>query len=306
MTIMTTGLFPQDLRPGIKKWFGDYDKYAPIYSRIFEVLDDDRAFVENALLSGLGLLQTKAQGQSVRYDAGKQGYSPRYDHFTVSLGFQMTMEMMEDGIALKDAKRYAEELKRNALITDDVLAHSVLNNAFNSSYTMTNGDGQSLISTAHPIVGSGSSTTFSNQLGTTADLSEAALEQADIDIMNFVNDRGVRIFMKPEKLVVNVSNKYEAHRILESSQRYHTADNDANALKDLGTISEVIVTPYTTNPVSWYVLTDASNGLKFFNRKAAVVDNDSDFDTNSGKFKVIRRLSYGWDDPRGIYGTVGV
>lgn len=305
MPIMNTGLFPQDLRPGVKKWFGEYDQYETLYDRIFEVLSDDRAFVENALLSDFGLLQVKNQGQGVRYDGGKQGYSPRYDHFTIALGFQITMEMMQDGIALKNAKRFSEALKRSALQTDDVLAHSVLNNAF-STVTMTNGDGKTLIASDHPIVGSGSTTTVSNVLSVAADLSEAGLEQATIDIGNWVDDRGKRIKYRPKKLIVNLSNQFEAHRILKSQLRVASADHDINALRDMGVIDEVVVTPFTSNSNAWYVVTDCPDGLKFYNRMEATIDNDTDFDTASGKYKVMRRLSYGWDDFRGIYGTAGV
>ncbi len=306
MTVMNTGLFPQDLRPGIKKWYGDeYKDYAPLYSRIFQVISSDRAYEEDALLSGLGLLQVKDQGQGVRYDSGKQGYSPRYDMFTLALGFQITMELMEDGIALKHAERMARALKRSSIQSDEVIAHQVINRAFNSSYQMTNGDGVALLSTSHPIVGNGSTTTFSNRLAVDADLSEAALEQATIDINRFVDDRGLRINAMPKKLIVPTESRFEVDRILNSNLRVQTADNDLNAIKHQGVISDVVVTPYITDTDSWYIVTDVADGLKFYNRKAAVIDNDTDFDTNSGKFKVVRRLGVGWSDPRGFYGSQG-
>lgn len=305
MTVMNTGLFPQDLRPGVKRWFGDeYKDLIPIYSRIFEILTSDRAYEEDALLSGLGLLQRKDQGSAVRYDSGKQGYSPRYDHYSMALGFQITSELMEDGLALKHAERFSRALKRAAMLTDEVLAHQVLNRGFNSTYKMVNGDGVEMISALHPIVGNGTAT-FSNKIAVAADLSEAALEQADIDINLLVDDRGNRINAMAQKLIVHTNSKHEAHRILKSDKRVATTDNDANSLKDQGIISDVIVSPYLTDTDAWFILTSVKDGLTFYNRKAAVIDNDSDFDTNSGKFKVVRRLSVGWTDPRGIYGSAG-
>jgi len=306
MTNMNTGLFPQDLRPGIKKWFGDeYKDYAPIYSRIFEIVTSDRAYEEDALLSGLSLLQRKDQGAGVRYEGGKQGYSPRYDMITMALGFQITMEMMEDGIALKHAERMAKALKRSSVQTDEILAHQVLNRAFNSSYTMVNGDTKELCSTAHPIRGNGSTTTFANKLAVDADLSEAALEQATIDIGLLVDDRGLRINLMPQNLIIHTNEQFNAHRILKSQLRVATTDNDANALRDNGVVKDIIVTPFLTDVDSWFLTTTAPDGLKFYDRKAAVIDNDTDFDTASGKFKVMRRLSVGWSDPRGVYGSQG-
>lgn len=308
MTIMVRGLFPEDLRPGIKKWFGDeYKDYTPIYSRIFQVLSDNRAYVEDALLSGLPLLQQKDEAGPVRYAAGKQGYVPRYDHIEMALGFQISQNLIDDGIALNVAERMARSLKRASIQTDEILAHQVLNRAFTGSGAglMTNGDGVALCSTAHPIRGGGSVATFSNKLAVDADLSEGALEQATIDIGNLVDDRGLRIFVRPTKLVVNLNDQFNATRILKSPLRVATADNDANALKEMGMIPEVVVTPYTTDTDAWFLITDCPDGLKFFNRKEASMDNDNDFDTNSGKYKVTRRLSVGWSDPRGIFGSAG-
>jgi phage major head subunit gpT-like protein len=303
---MNTGLFPQDLRPGVKKWFGDeYMDYSPIYASIFEVISSDRGYEEDALLSGLSTLQRKDQGGAISYDAGKQGYSPRYDHFTMALGFQITMELMQDGVALKHAERMSKALARSAKQTDEILAHQILNRAFNSSYLMVNGDGKELLSTSHPIRGNGSANTFSNKLAVDADLSEAALEQATIDIGNLVDDRGQKIHLMPKSLIVNVAEQFNAHRILKSTLRVATTDNDANALNDMGIIKDVIVTPYTTDTDAWFLTTSASDGLKFYDRMAATIDNDSDFDTASGKFKVMRRLSIGWSDPRGLYGSSG-
>lgn len=311
MGIMVRGLFPQDYRPGIKKWFGDtYKDYPQIYSRIFKVLADNNAFVEDALYSGLPLLQQKDEAGAINYATGKQGYSPRYNHIEMALGFQLSQNMIDDGIALNHAERMSKALARSSRLTDEILAHQVLNRAFTGSGAglMVNGDGQALLSTTHPIRGNGSTTTFSNKLAVDADLSEAALEQALIDIGNLVDDRGNRIFVTAKKLIVNINEQFNAHRILKSANRVATTDNDANAMKDMGMLQEIVATPYTSDTDAWFIVTNVTedgDGLKFFNRKDAVIDSDNDFDTNSGKYKVCRRLSVGFSDPRGLYGSSG-
>ncbi len=312
MSIIVRAMTPADMRVGIKKWFGDvYNDYPQIYSRIFKVLSDNRSYVEDALYSGLPLLQEKDEAGSINYATGKQGYTPRYDHIEMALGFQISQNAIDDGIALNQAQRLSQGLARSSRLTDEVLAHQVLNRAFTASGLglMTNGDGVALCSTTHPIRGNGVTTTFANKPVTDLDLSEAALEAALIDIGNWVDDRGNRIYCTGQKLVVNINEQFNAHRILKSATRVATADHDANAMKDMGMLSEVIATPYTTDTDAWFIVTNVTaedNGLKFFNRKEAVIDNDNDFDTNSGKYKVCRRLSVGFSDPRGVYGSAGI
>lgn len=301
--IIVTGSFPQALRPGVDFWFGDeYKDYDPKFSRIFTVkVPDSRAYVEDAEMSTFGNLRAKDQTSSVEYDSAGQLISPRYDHLTYGSGFIISMEMMEDGLALKNAERWTRELKRAALRTREIIAHNVLNNAFDTGTTMTQGDGIAMCALNHPsLVGS-----QANKLATDADLSEAALEQAHIDILNFTDARGNKISATPEKLIVNVLNTFEQRRILGSSLRVGTTDNDLNALKDMGIVKEVIVTPYTTDTDAWFLTTSVPNGLTFNNRKEPVIESDNDFDTKSAKFSVIMRLSCGWTDFRGVYGSQG-
>lgn len=302
--IIITGSFPQALRPGINKWVGDvYKDYAPLYSKIFKVeKPDSRAYVEDAVMSGMSLLVAKDESAGIRFDAAKQDYSPRYDHLAYGLGFIITMEMLEDGLAMSKAQRYTKMLMRSALQTRETVSHLILSRGFNSSYTQSGGDGVELMSTAHPTRGGN----VSNKLSTDADLSEAALEQAVIDIRNLVDNRGLRMSVMPKTLVVPTASQFEAHRILESQLRVGTANNDPNALKAMGYIQDVVVSPYLTSDTdAWYIITDVPDGLKFMNRKDPTMTSDNDFDTENAKFKVLMRFSVGWTDFRGIYGSQG-
>ncbi len=301
--IIVTGSFPQALRPGIDFWFGDeYKDYEPLFSQIFNVVvPDSRAYVEDAEMSMFGPLLAKDQGSAVRYDSSRQVISPRYDHLTYALGFMITMEMMADGLALSNAERWTRELKRSALITRETVAHNVLNNAFDSSVVMTNGDASNLLSTTHATPAGSQS----NRIGTDADLSEAALEQANIDILNFKDNRGKKIRALPETLIVNSASVHEQDRILNSALRVATTDNDKNSLSSQGVIKKVVVTPYTTDTDAWFITTSVPRGLMFHNRMDPNMSSDNDFDTENAKFKVMMRFSCGWTDFRGIYGSQG-
>ena len=154
----------------------------------------------------------------------------------------------------------------------------------------------------HPNFSGG---TWSNLLSTAADLSEAALEQACIDIMKYTNDRGLRISVMPETLIIPVDTLFEAKRILGSDGRVSTADNDLNALKSMGKFTKVVVNHYLTDTNAWFIRTNVQNGMKLFERRSMDFGIDNDFDTENAKYKASERYVFGWTDPRSIYGTEG-
>ena len=165
-------------------------------------------------VTGFGLAAVKTEGGGVAYDDQEQGFVSRYTHVTYGLGFIITREMYEDGIAVTVALRRANALAFSIRQTKEIIGANVLNRAFNPNYTMgSNSDGKELCATDHPNKSGG---TWSNELATAADLSEAALEQACIDIAAFTTDRGLKIAIMPQKLIIPTSLEFDAMRILES------------------------------------------------------------------------------------------
>lgn len=299
MSVMSTGLFPQDLRPGIRQWFGQaYKAYDTKYDKMVDVkVPDDRAYEEDVMMSALGLAQVKPQGATVQYDSGNQLFTTRYVHIQYGLGFQITQEMMEDGIALKYGQVFVENLKLNMLRSREIIVASVYTNAFSSSFTMEAGDGVQLGSSAHPTPAGN----FSNVPTTPGTLSEATLEQAVIDISLYKDNRGNLIAVRPTALIVHPNNMFNARRILRSDLRSTTADNDINALRSMDLLqNDPVVNPYLTSTTNWHLRTDQP-GLVMFNRKDIGLEDDNDFDTNNMKVKGLMRLSVGWSDPRAIY-----
>ena len=47
------------------------------------------------------------------------------------------------------------------------------------------------------------------------------------------------------------------------------------------------------------------DGMKHFQRRPLQFAIDNDFDTENAKFKAVERYSFGWTDPRGVYGSPG-
>jgi hypothetical protein len=261
----------------------------------------DRKYEEDIGYSSFGLLQMKPEGSSIAYDSERQGFTTRYTHANYALGFIITRELYEDDQYDTVGKQKAQSLAFSVRQTQETLGASVFNNAFTAG-TFAGGDGVALVSNVHPNVAGG---TWSNRPTTYSDISEAAIEQACIDIAGYTNDRGLRIAVRPKKLVIPYQLGFEASRILKSEGRVGTDNNDINVLKAMGLIPEVVTSHYLTDSDAWFIVTDAPNGLRYFERKAVSFDQDGDFDTDNAKYKAQFRASWGFSDARGVYGNQG-
>ncbi len=305
MAVITTNNFSKDLVPGVRAWYNTKYKEYPIeYLDLFEKATSQRAFEEEVGTTGFGLAAIKTEGAGIAYDDQSQGYTNRYVMITYGLGFIITREMHEDGIAVTTALKRAGALAYSIRQTKELVAANVYNRAFNSSYTMgSNSDGKELCATDHPNKSGG---TWSNELSTAADLSEAALEQACIDIGALKTDRGLTIAIRPQKLIIPTALEFDAYRILKSIGRVDTANNDINAIRASGKIPQgIFVNHYLTDSDAWFLRTDCPDGMKYFERRADAFSTENDWDTENAKFKATCRGAFGWSDPRGLYGSPG-
>lgn len=301
MAVMTSGSFAKALWPGVNAWYGKaYDEYPQEWDKLVDTFTSRQAFEEDVGISSFGLAVVKPEGSGISYDAEKQGFITRYQHVVYALGFIVTREIMDDDLYDVVGQRKAQGLAFSMRQTKEIVVANMYNRAFNSSYT--GGDGVSLINASHPTIAGG---TFSNQIGTAADLSEAALEQACIDIASFTNDRGLLIGVRPESLIISRFMPFEARRILQTNGRVGGDLNDVNAIKDMGMIPTTVVNHYLTDADAWFIRTNVGNGLKLFQRDAMSFDMDNDWDTENAKFKARERYSVGWTDPRALYGSQG-
>lgn len=298
---INTGSFAKDLWPGVNAWYGEkYAEYPVEHLDIFDKNTSGRAFEEDVGAAMFGLAPVKSEGSAISYDSAEQAFIDRYTHVTYALGFIVTQEMHDDGISMTVALRRASALAFSLRQTAETVGSNILNRAFNSSYTY--GDGVELCSTAHVNQSGG---TWRNELATATDLNEASIEQACIDIADFKNDRGLKIAVRPKKLVIPKELVFEAQRILESSLRPGVMDNDLNALKSLGMIPDIVVNHYLTDTDAFFIKTDCPDGMKYFERKTPSFNTENDFDTTNAKFKASFRGSWGCTDKRSIFGSPG-
>ena len=290
----------KELEPGLNALFGlEYNRYENQHAEIFVTETSDRAFEEEVMLSGFASAPTKQEGAGVVFDQAGETFTARYNHETIALAFAITEEAIEDNLYDRLAGRYTRALARSMANTKQVKAANVLNNA--QVTTVTGGDGESLIGNAHPLATGGS---FSNVLATAADLNETSLEQSLIDIAGFVDERGLKIAASGRKMIIPKELQFTAERIMKSPQRVGTADNDINAIANMGMVPEgYSVNNFLTDTDAFFLLTDAPNGFKHFIRSPIKTAMEGDFDTGNVRFKARERYSFGWSDPRAVFGN---
>jgi hypothetical protein len=291
----------KELEPGLNALFGlEYKRYENQHAEIYDVENSDRAFEEEVMLSGFGNAQVKAEGSGVSFDDAQETFTSRYNHETIALAFAITEEAIEDNLYDRLASRYTKALARSMANTKQVKAAAVLNNAFNANFA--GGDGKELCATDHPTVAG----SFSNELGTSADLNETSLEQSLIDIAKMTDERGLKIAARGVKMIIPSELQFTAERLMKSAGRTGTADNDINAIGSMGMVPQgYVVNNYLTDTDAFFIKTDVPNGMKMFVRAPLKTAMEGDFDTGNVRYKARERYSFGFSDPRGIFGSPG-
>jgi hypothetical protein len=299
--VINTGSHPKLLWPGVHATWGQvYAQHSPQYTDLYDVLTSNKAYEQDVQITGFGLAPIKGQGASVTYDSEMQGWVSTYAHVAYGLGYIVTYEELQDNLYKEVATRRAKANAFSMNQTIENVAAFLYNNAFNTTYWAMP-DGQALISNAHVNPSGG---TFSNQLTPGADLSEAALEDICIQIMNTTQDRGLKISILPESLHIATAEWFNANRILKSVLQAHTGNNAINVLKATNAFPKGIkMNHYFTNPNAWFVRTNCPNGMQMFWRNKPQFSQDNDFDTKNAKAASYMRFSVGATDPRGIFGS---
>ena len=299
---ISRGQLVKELEPGLNALFGlEYKRYENQHAEIFDTENSDRAFEEEVMLSGFANAQTKPEGSAVTFDNAQETFTSRYTHETIALAFSITEEAIEDNLYDRLASRYTKALARSMANTKQVKAATVLNNAFNNSFV--GGDGVELCSTLHPTIAG----TFSNELAVSADLNETSLEQSLIDIAAFTDERGLKIAARGVKMIIPSALQFTAERLMKSAGRTGTADNDINAVVSMGMVPQgYVVNNFLSDDDAFFIKTDVPNGMKMFVRSPIKTAMEGDFDTGNVRYKARERYSFGFSDPRGMFGSPGV
>lgn len=297
--VINTGTHPKLLWPGIKDiWGQDYAAHATEYTDLYEVMDSDKAFEQDVQVTPFGIAPIKPEGQAGSMDSEFQGPVTTYQHIPYFLGYIVTYEELRDNLYKQVS---TDRAKGNAFAvntTVEIVAAFLYNNAFATTY-FTTGDGLALGSAAHTNTTGG---TYSNVLTPAADLSEAALEDACVQIMGFTNDRGNPINIMPVSLHIARQEWFNANRILKSVLQPNTANNNLNILRATNAFPGGIkMNHYFTNARPWFIRTNAPKGMKFLWRDRPEFSQDNDWDNKNAKAGTYMRFSVGCTEPRSIF-----
>lgn len=300
----STANFPELLWPGLKKIFGEtYKDWDSKYDKCSVEVSSDKAFEKFQGITGFRAAAEKGQGAALTYDDMLQGFQKEAVNVTYGLGATITMEMWQDDQYNK-IRKVPKGLAEAFRYTQEILVADQYNSGFSTAATpQTTADAVSNFNSAHLLVGGG---TYRNTPTTASDLTMAALEQAYIDISDFVNDRGFPIMCQPKKLIVPTALQFVAQKILETQYAVGSADNDVNVVAKANVPVELIVNPYLTDPNAWFLTTsEQDDGIMYVNRMAPEADRDNVFDTKNLKFSTVGRFTVVAADGRGMYGSPG-
>lgn len=304
--VITTGSFAKALWPGIKQWFGEsYEEYPLLWPQMFERETSTKQYEEYVQSVGTGLMPVKPEGESTDYDTRSQGFVTRVTNVAYSLGIIITREAIADDQYDVIAPPKAKSLGFSARVTQETVAANVYNRWFSSSYV--GADGVAGGSTAHPNISGG---TFSNILSPAADLSEVSLEDICILIQQATDDRGRRIQLMPDTLIVAPAEGFNATRIMKSVLQNNTGNNAINAIRSMGLFGggeNLVINPYLTDADAWFVRAKGGieAGMIGQVREEPEFAIDNDFDTSNAKFKCYFRMAWSWADPRGLWASAG-
>ena len=298
--IMRSTQFRSIVEPILNQAFdGVYNQRTDEYKQVFtEETGTPRSYHEEVVMYGFGAAPILPDGQAVTYDEGGQLYVKRYQYDVYGLAFALTKVLVEDGEHVRVGSTYSKHLAQAMDETLETVTANHLNRAFTSGYN--GGDGVSLISASHPVLGG-----VQTNVLTSAALSQTSLEQALIQVRQAQDSRGKKIRLTPKKLVVHPSNMLQAEVLLKSVLRAGTNNNDLNPVKSAGSLSESVVLSRLTSPNAWFMQTDARNGLKVLWRRKLEKAMEGDFETDSVRYKSTMRFGSGWTDWRSMYGNAG-
>jgi len=304
--VITRSNHPDALWPGVLEWFGlNYEEFPDVWPEFFDRVEGELATERLIEATGFGLARTKTESSAITYDADGEGYATLATPSVLGLGYQVTREELEDNLYTEVSLPRAESLAFSMHTTIELIHANILLNGFSNSYVY--GDGQPLFSASHPT----KSGNQSNLPTVNADFSEASLEDMIKRVYLAQNSRGLQISLRPRKLIVSAADMFNATRVLESQLRTSTANNDINAIKQMGLIPEgAMVNPYlgVETTQAWFLQTSVqrNKGLVSIWRRDPELERDSEFSTENLLAKTTARFIPTVADWRCIYGAQGV
>lgn len=273
--------------------FLEYNEHPDEYSQLGYMDTSTRMKETDFMVAELGLFVQKPEGAPIQTDSIEPSFHKDFLHVTWARGVEVTMEAIEDDQDNIMADQ-AKALGYSARQTVELLA---ANAWFNLAFTTeTSADGQSVYSTTHNTSGG---FTISNRLA--VDLGSAGLQAASTLFSDLVSEKGHKIRMEPQRLIVPTALQWVARELVESLNKPHEMSNTTNVMKGLARF----VSHYISLPTSWFLWGAQSQiKAKWYWRKRPTPVKDTRYSNQSGLTGMLFRCSQGTSDFRGLVGAL--
>lgn len=302
MSAINRAALKEHLWPGIIEFFGaEYADYEDQYGYIFDTRGSTKAYEEYVMESMFGLAPGKAAGSPIVFDEASDVWKGRVQMEAYALGFVITREAVNDDQYFDLIPRYTRALKRSMKITKEVRAAAFVDGVFDVQKT---GDGSFICADDHPLK---NGDTFSNKAVANADLNETSLEAAIIQIADYTDERGLRISVQPDKMIVPNGLQFTAERLMKTTGgRVGTNDNDVAAIHTMGMVpGGYKLNNYLGDPQAWYLKTNVSEGMTHWDREPLDLEEGDGSETQTMKVMAYERYAFSCMDPRSFWGAPG-
>ncbi len=286
-----------ELEGAIQEVFDAYFSKKTDYNALMYNVQQSKRSQENHLGTGVLGQMTEWQGK-VAYQEFSKGYESTYRHAKYSIGLEVEREVMifEEYAKIKNRTDKIAHAVHKTLQSHGA---STFNKAFSTE--ILGPDGKPLASATHSNVPGDEAQSNTGVLALTVD----NLETVMINMSQFKDDKGDRLDVMGNTLIVGDYWRKTAQQIVGSELEPFTGENQTNFYADENL--KVLYNPWITGK-KWF-LADRDlmkQSLNWYNvpgmdpRKINYVD---DFDTEMGKYKSVGMWSKGWDNWWFLFGN---
>lgn len=284
---------------GIRKVYMDEELIGRQFDTLWNRISSEKRQEKEVVRAGSGLFHEIFEGNAPDMDVIAEAYMVTVVHRGMGLGFEITQWAMDDEL-YGIYQDMGQSLGESARQTQEVQAAAPFNDLTSPIYT-AGGTNYPVLSTTHFRL---DGDTWSNRPTTAVDLSLDSLEAGLAQWRTGqVNQRGFKLAVQPELLVVGPSDESLAKRLVYSMQRPGGNDNDLNFVKQYRNL-QVFVWDFLTDDGRWFLMAPKKNrAMNWFDRQQNRLYRSDDPHTGNMRLTGRYRSQVMIAKPQGIFGS---